>query len=116
MQGSLQELSSAAVSGVTPKTLLWAVGALRAGTMLPRTGGCPAPSSAPAQSDTGWEWGSPRGPNPFLEAGECHEWPDLCVATDNCGSFIICQADGPDRASQNVPDSSSQPINLSSTR
>lgn len=54
-------------------------------------GRCPALSSSPVQSDTGasrgWEVESPRGPNPFLEAGECHEWPDICVATDNYWLF-----------------------------
>lgn len=43
----------------TPKTHLWAVGPLGAVTMLPSMGRCPALSSAPVQSDTGWEVGTP---------------------------------------------------------
>jgi len=45
-----------------------------------------------------------------------HEWPDLCMATDNYSSFIICQADRPGRALQHVSGSRSQPINLSSAQ
>lgn len=59
----------------------------------------------------------PWGLNPFMEEEEgCREWPDLCVATDNYSSFIICQADGPSRALQHISGSPSQPINLSSAQ
>lgn len=49
---------SSSVMGGHPKHL-WAVGPLGAVTMLPSMGRCPALSSAPVQSDTGWEVGTP---------------------------------------------------------
>lgn len=57
---------------------------------MPSAQRCPKPGVIHAG-----EVGNPRGSNPFVEAGEevreCHEWPDLCMATDNYSSFIICQ-------------------------
>lgn len=68
--------------------------------MLPGMGRCPPVNSAPVTR--AGEVGYPRGSNPSVEAGEeaggCCEWPDLCMATDNYSSFIICQAEEPGRA------------------
>lgn len=85
-----------------------------------QTGQVPSAQQCPKSHATrAGEVGYPQELNPFMEAGgggECCEWPDLCVATDNYSSFIICQADGPGRALQYISGFPSQPINLSSAQ